>query len=95
MLSDLKPGFLFLGLEGFENVLYVVYGNHAFDLITWGVVRWGGGGGGVSESMDGQGCAILALEFVPINLIFVKNPTQKSILQDFMLAISAKKTMPH
>ena len=46
MLSDLKPGFLFLGLEGFKNVLYVVYGNHAFDLITWGggEVGWGGEG---------------------------------------------------
>ena len=31
-------------------------------------------GGGGSESMDGQGCAILALELVPKNLIF----TQKS-----------------
>ena len=30
----------------------------------------GGGGGGVSESMDGQGCAILALEVVPKNIIF-------------------------
>ena len=30
-------------------------------------VLWGGG---VSESMDGQGCAILALEVVPKNLIF-------------------------
>ena len=29
-----------------------------------------GGGGGVSESMDGRGCAILALELVPKNLIF-------------------------
>ena len=27
------------------------------------------GGGGGSESMDGQGCAILALELVPKNLI--------------------------
>ena len=26
--------------------------------------------GGISESMDGWGCAILALEFVPKNLIF-------------------------
>ena len=33
--------------------------------------------GGVSESMDGQGCAILALEVVPKNLILHKNPTQK------------------
>ena len=30
----------------------------------------GGGGGGVSELMDGQRCAILALELVPKNLIF-------------------------
>ena len=30
----------------------------------------GGGGRGVSESMDGQGCAILALELVLKNLIF-------------------------
>ena len=29
-----------------------------------------GGGGEVSESMDRQGCAILALEVVPKNLIF-------------------------
>ena len=29
-----------------------------------------GGGGGVSDSMDGRGCAILALEVVPKNLIF-------------------------
>ena len=28
------------------------------------------GGGGVSESMDRWGCAILALEVVPKNLIF-------------------------
>ena len=27
-------------------------------------------GGGVSESMDGRGCAILALELVAKNLIF-------------------------
>ena len=27
------------------------------------------GGGGVSESIDGQGCAILALELVSKNLI--------------------------
>ena len=32
---------------------------------------WGwGGGGGVSESMDRWGCAILVLEVVPKNLIF-------------------------
>ena len=30
----------------------------------------GGGGEGVSESMDGWMCAILALEFVPKNVIF-------------------------
>ena len=29
-----------------------------------------GGGGGVSESMDAWGCAILALEVVSKNLIF-------------------------
>ena len=28
------------------------------------------GGGGVSKSMDGWGCAILALQLVPKNLIF-------------------------
>ena len=55
----------------------------------------GGEGGGVSESMDGWGCAILALEVKPKNLIFTKNPAQKFILQDFTLAISARKTMPH
>ena len=32
--------------------------------------NFSGGGGGVSESMDGWGCAILALEVVPKNLIF-------------------------
>ena len=53
----------------------------------------GGGGGGVSESTDRQGCAILALKVVPKNLIFTKNPTQEFILQDFMLAISARKTV--
>ena len=36
----------------------------------FGNILSGGGGGGVSESMDGQGCAILALEVVPKNLIF-------------------------
>ena len=30
-----------------------------------------GGEGGVSESMNGQGCAILAFELVPKNLIFM------------------------
>ena len=39
--------------------------------------------------MDGQGHAILALEVAP------KNPTQKIIIQDSMLAISARKTVPH
>ena len=34
-----------------------------FWILTWG-------GGGVSESMEGWGCAILALELVPKNLIF-------------------------
>ena len=48
---------------------------------------------GVSESTDIWGCAILALEVVPKNLISHKNPTQKCILQDFMLAISARKTV--
>ena len=33
-------------------------------------VYLGGGGGGVSESMDGRECIILALELVPKNLIF-------------------------
>ena len=60
----------------------------------------GGGGGrgvgeGVSELMDRWGCAILALEVVPKSLIFAKNPTQKFISRDFMLAISARKTKPH
>ena len=32
--------------------------------------RGGGGGGVLSESMDGRGCAILALEVVPKSLIF-------------------------
>ena len=45
--------------------------------------------------MDGGGCAILVLEVAPKNLISHKNPTQKFILQDFMLSISARKTMPH
>ena len=56
----------------------------------------GGGGGGeggrISELMDGRGCAIWALGSVPKNLIFAKNPTQTFILQDFMLAISERKT---
>ena len=51
----------------------------------------GGGGGEVSELTDRQGCAIFALEVVPKNLVSHKNPTQKFILQDFMLAISATK----
>ena len=29
------------------------------------MMKLGGGGRGVSESMDGQGCAILAFEVVP------------------------------
>ena len=47
--------------------------------IQFNIVAWGGGGGGggeVNRWTDG-GCAILALEF---------------ILQDFMLAISIRKT---
>ena len=32
------------------------------------------GGGGGDESMDGRGCAILALELVPKNLIFTSLP---------------------
>ena len=44
-------------------VLFINIGN---SLLTRGR-----GGGGVSESMDGQGCAILALEVVPKKLIFV------------------------
>ena len=55
--------------------------------------RGGGGGGrGVSESMGRRECAILVLELVPKNLISRKNPAQKFILQDFTLAISARKT---
>ena len=54
----------------------------------------GGGGGGVSESTDRRGCAILALEVVPISGLH-KNPTQKFILQNFMLGISTRKTMHH
>ena len=50
------------------------------------------GGREVNELMDGQGCTILALEQVPKNLIFAQNHTQKFILQDFMLDISAWKT---
>ena len=42
--------------------------------------------------MDGPGGAILAVDFIPNKLIFAgKNPTQ-FILQDFMLAISARET---
>ena len=44
------------------------------------------GGGGVTEPMDGWGCAILALEVAPKNLFY-------KIL--CLLAISARKTMPH
>ena len=35
------------------------------------------GGGGVSESMDGRGCAILALELVPKNLILAEKSYPK------------------
>ena len=41
--------------------------------------------GGVSESMDGQGCVILVFELIPRNLIFAReNPFQKFTLQDFV-----------
>ena len=39
-------------------------------LVKTSIIRRLGGGGGGSESMDGWGCAILALEVVPKNLIF-------------------------
>ena len=43
--------------------------------------------------MDRQGCAYFALDLVPQNLIFTyMTPYQKFILQNFMLAISARKT---
>ena len=38
---------------------------------------FGGGGGEVSELTDRQGCAILALEVVPKNLIFTEKPYPK------------------
>ena len=43
---------------------------YKFEIFGIAVPARGGGGGGVSELMDGQGCAILALEVVPKNLIF-------------------------
>ena len=42
-----------------------------FEMFTKHEVEISGGGGEVNELMDRQGCAILALEMVPKNLIFV------------------------
>ena len=47
-----------------------IHGNRVLDLIFFFIMFWSHLGGGVSESMDGWGCAILALEVVPKNLIF-------------------------
>ena len=83
--------FRFSRLRRQLNVSYLLY-THFYRIREEG---GSGSGGGVSESTDRRGCAILALEMVPKNLISHKNPTQKFILQDFMLAISTKKTMHH
>ena len=50
------------------------------------------GGEGVIESMD-EGCAIFTLDLKPSKFnISHKNPFQKSILQNFILVISAGNT---
>ena len=46
----------------------MLYGFNAQKLFDDNKVKLGGGGG--SESTDRRGCAILALEVVPKNLIF-------------------------
>ena len=53
------------------------------------------GGGGVSESTDRQGCPISLSKWYPKVYFLHKNPSQKFILQDFMLAILARRTMHH
>ena len=53
------------------NVLYNIFViRYEIMFITSLRVHVSGWGGGVNESMDGRGCAILALELVPNNLIF-------------------------
>ena len=54
-----------------------------------------GGGGVVNESTDRWGVPFWLLKWYPKILFSHKNLTQKFILQDFMLAISARKTMHH
>ena len=56
----------------------------------------GGGGGGkeVNRRTDG-GVPFWLLKWYPKIQFSHENPTQKFILQDFMLTISARKTMPH
>ena len=53
-------------MQGITSVLWRVF-NTVGDTISTVEVALGGG---VSESMDGRGCAILALELEPQNLIF-------------------------
>ena len=55
----------------------------------------GGGGGGGSESMDGRGFAILALELVPKNLIFAQKSCPKIYFIRFYACCFGKETMPH
>ena len=49
------------------------------------------GGEGVSESMDGQGCAILALEVVPKNLIFGQKSYPKIYFTRFYACYFSKE----
>ena len=46
---------------------------------------------GVSESMDGWGCAILALELVPQNLIFAEKSYPKIYFTRFYACYFSKK----
>ena len=54
-----------------------------------------GGGGGVSESTDRRGCAILALEVVPKNLIFAQKSYPKICFARFHACYFSKETMRH
>ena len=59
-------------VQGLQTIrMIILYNNrHLLKSKTWITLFLTRGGGGVSESMDGRGCAILALELVPKNLIF-------------------------
>ena len=50
-----------------------------------------GGGGGVSETMDGRGGAILALVVVPKNLIFAKKSYPKIYFTRFYACYFSKE----